>query len=293
VAAIDLEGKVAVVTGGASGVGKALCDRFARERMKLVVADVEKRALDEAVADLSANGAEAIGVQTDVRRRDQVEALAEQAYSSFGAVHVVCNNAGVGTDETRLRIWESPENDWRWCFEVNVWGVLNGIQTFVPRMLEAGHEGRIVNTSSGNGGLYPLPTTAIYPTTKAAVVTMTEVLHHQLKMAGSQLTAGVLFPGPHIVNTGIFRAARNRPSELPQQIENAPAPPTLEDIKQMAKGMGHDLQVTEPEEVADYAVPMIRDGVFWILPDSEDADAKLQARAQSIVARTEPPLPFP
>jgi NAD(P)-dependent dehydrogenase (short-subunit alcohol dehydrogenase family) len=166
---MDLQGKVAVVTGGASGVGRALADRFAREGMKLVIADVEKPALDRAVAQLEEAGAEAIGVVTDVTQREAVEALAEQTYGRFGGAHVVCNNAGVGTDETRLKIWESPDNAWRWVFSVNVWGVLHGIQAFVPRMLEAGEEGRIINTASGNGGLYPLPTTAIYPTTKAAV----------------------------------------------------------------------------------------------------------------------------
>ncbi len=289
---MELRGKVAVVTGGASGVGRALADRFAREGMKLVLADVEKPALDNAVSQLEEAGAEAIGVVTDVTQREAVEALAEQTYGRFGAAHVVCNNAGVGTDETRLKIWESPDNDWRWVFAVNVWGVLHGIQAFVPRMLEAGEEGRIINTSSGNGGLYPLPTTAIYPTTKAAVTTMTEVLHHQLAMAGSVLKAGILFPGPNIVNTGIFDAARNRPEDLPLH-EGAPPPPTLEDIKQMAKGMGHELQVTEPHEVADYAVPAIARGDFWILPESEDADTKVRARADSILKRTPPPLPFP
>lgn len=289
---MDLKNKVAVVTGAASGVGKALCHRFAAEGMKLVLADIEKPALDKAVSDLTESGAEAIGVVTDVTKREALENLANETYERFGATHVLCNNAGVGTDETHLKIWQSPENDWKWVFAVNIWGVLHGIQTFVPRMLEAGEEGRIVNTSSGNGGLYPLPTTAIYPTTKAAVTTMTEVLHHQLTMVGASLKAGVLFPGPNIVNTGIFQAARNRPADLPLH-EGAPPPPTLEDIKKMAAGFGHELQVTEPHEVAEYAVPAIARGDFWILPESPDADAKVRARADSILKRTPPPLPLP
>ena len=166
------EDKVAVVTGGASGIGRALVERFAREGMKVVAADVEKTALDAAVAEMRQGGAEITGVVTDVRSLESVQALAGTTVDTYGGVHIVCNNAGVGTNEMGDTIWTSPDNDWQWCFQVNVWGVLNGIKAFVPVMLEGGEEGHVINTSSGNGGLYPLPTTPIYSTTKAAVTTI-------------------------------------------------------------------------------------------------------------------------
>jgi NAD(P)-dependent dehydrogenase (short-subunit alcohol dehydrogenase family) len=285
-------GRVAVVTGGASGIGRALGARFAREGMKVVLADVEKPALDATVAALRGAGAEVAGVVTDVSKLASLQALADEVYDRHGACHVLCNNAGVGTDETRSRIWDSPEADWTWTLRVNVWGVLHGIKAFVPRMLAGGEEGHVVNTSSGNGGLYPLPFTPIYATTKAAVTTITEVLHHQLRMAGSKLRAAVLYPGPHIVDTGIFRAARNRPADLPPERE-LPPPPTLDDIRQMTESAGATFAVTRPDEVAEYALAALREDRFWILPpESAESDARVRARVESILARSDPPLPL-
>jgi NAD(P)-dependent dehydrogenase (short-subunit alcohol dehydrogenase family) len=289
----ELAGKVAVVTGGASGIGAALAARFAREKMRVVVADVEEAALAAAVAALGARGAEAIGVVTDVSRYEDVAALAQRTLDTYGAVHVVCNNAGIGTDETRQTIWQSSANDWTWALRVNVWGVIHGIKAFVPGMLERGEEGHIVNTSSGNGGLYPLPTTPIYATTKAAVTTITEVLHHQLRMLGAKLRASVLYPGPHIVATNIFAAARNRPADLPYEREPEAPPPTLEDIRGMFEAAGMEFSVTRPEEVADYALEGIRNGRFWILPPSESTDAAVRARLESILARRDPEIRTP
>ncbi len=291
----DFAGRVAVVTGGASGIGRALGARFAREGMKVVLADVEKPALDATAAELRAGGADVAGVVTDVSKLASLQALADEVYDRHGACHVLCNNAGIGTDETRSRLWDAPDADWTWALRVNVWGVLYGIRAFVPRMLAGGEEGHVVNTSSGNGGLYPLPFTPIYATTKAAVTTISEVLHHQLRMAGSRLRAAVLYPGPHIVNTGIFRAARNRPADLPAE-RDLPPPPTLDDIRQMTESAGAPFRVTEPEEVADYALAALREDRFWILPpegpESADGDARLRARVASILARGEPPLPL-
>jgi NAD(P)-dependent dehydrogenase (short-subunit alcohol dehydrogenase family) len=287
----EFAGRVAVVTGGASGIGRALGARFAREGMKVVLADVEKPALDAAVAELARSGADAAGVVTDVSKLASVLALADAVYDRHGACHLLCNNAGIGTDETRSRIWDSPENDWLWAFRVNVWGVIHGIKAFVPRMLAGGEEGHVVNTSSGNGGLYPLPFTPIYASTKAVVTTISEVLHHQLRMAGARVRASVLYPGPHIVNTGIFRAARNRPADLPAE-RDLPPPPTLDDIREMTTRAGGSFAVTEPEEVAEYALAALREDRFWILPPSAEADARVRARLESILARTDPPLPL-
>jgi NAD(P)-dependent dehydrogenase (short-subunit alcohol dehydrogenase family) len=286
----DFRGRVAVVTGAASGIGRALAARFAKEDMKVVLADVERTALDATVAALRDTGAEVTGVPTDVSRYDDVARLARQTLDTYGAVHIVCNNAGIGTDETRSTIWQSPDNDWTWAFRVNVWGVLHGIKAFVPIMLERGEDGHVVNTSSGNGGLYPLPTTPIYATTKAAVTTISEVLHHQLQMAGAKVRASVLYPGPNIVATNIFSAARNRPDDLPYETPPTAPPPTLADIRGMYEAAGLAFAVTEPEEVADYAVEGIRNDRFWILPPSEQTDAAVRARLEGILARRNPSL---
>ena len=226
---------------------------------------------------------------TDVRSAGSVQALADETLDSYGGIHIVCNNAGVGTNEMGDSIWTSPANDWKWCFEVNVWGVLNGIKAFVPLMLERGEEGHVINTSSGNGGLYPLPTTPIYSTTKAAVTTITEVLNYQLQMRGAKLKAAVLYPGPHIVNTGIFQAARNRPADIPYENEPLP-PPALEDMEKMYAAAGMEWAVTEPSEVAEYTLEAVREDRFWILPESANIDVALRARLEGILARRNPSL---
>lgn len=284
----DFENKVAVVTGGASGVGRALAARFVREGMRVMLADVEKVALDATVEALRSGGADVKGVVTDVSRIESVRALAQATLDAYGTVHVVCNNAGVGTDETKSMIWDSPDNDWLWTFRVNVWGVLNGIKAFVPLMLERGEEGHVVNTSSGNGGLYPLPMTPIYSSSKAAVTCISEVLNYQLQMVGAKIKASVLFPGPHIVRTNIFSAARNRPSDLPYEKEPTSPPPSLEDIKGMIESAGMKFAVTEPQDVADFAFEGIRNDQFWILPPSEQTDAAVRNRLEGIVGRRNP-----
>jgi NAD(P)-dependent dehydrogenase (short-subunit alcohol dehydrogenase family) len=271
-------------------VGRALGERFLRAGMKVVLADVEQTALDTTVAELRSGG-DVTGVVTDVSRLESVQALARRALETYGAVHIVCNNAGVGTDETKSMIWDSADNDWTWTFRVNLWGVLNGIKAFVPLMLERGEEGHVVNTSSGNGGLYPLPMTPIYSASKAAVTCLSEVLNYQLQMVGAKIKASVLFPGPHIVRTNIFTAARNRPADLPYEKEPTSPPPTLEELKRMIESAGMRFAVTEPEEVAEYAFEGIRSDQFWILPPSQQTDAAVRNRLEGILARRNPGQP--
>jgi NAD(P)-dependent dehydrogenase (short-subunit alcohol dehydrogenase family) len=288
----ELAGRVAVITGGASGIGKALGARLARERMKVVLADVEVFALENAIADLQAAGASDVaGVVADVASQESMNALARACFERHGAVHLLFNNAGIGTDETRTMLWDSPENDWKWALSVNVLGVLHGIRAFVPEMLRRGEPGRIVNTSSGNGGLTLVPTTPIYATTKAAVSTLTEALHLQLVLARAKLGASVLYPGPHVVATNIFSAARNRPADLPPE-RALPPPPTLDDLRKWAEQAGRTFQVTTPEEVAEYAVAGIREGRYYLLPESAEMDARIRARAERILARKDPELVF-
>ena len=285
----ELRGKVAVVTGGASGVGRALGARFAREGMQVVLADVEKRALDATVSELRGQGQDVFGFVTDVSDFGSVAALARYCFETRGAVHLLCNNAGIGTDESRTMLWDSTDNDWKWAFAVNIWGVLHGIRAFVPEMLKRGEPGRVVNTSSGNGGLVLIPTTPIYATTKAAVSTISEALHLQFKQVRAKLSASVLYPGPHVVATNIFNAARNRPAGLPP--ERPPGkPPTLDDLRAWAEQAGREFKVTTPEEVAEYAVEGILEGRFYLLPESAEMDHRIRARVDGVLARRDPEL---
>lgn len=283
----DFAGKTAVVTGGASGVGRALCDLFARQGMRVVVSDINPSALNDYVAQLHAQGFEAIGVRTDVTRQESVEELAELAYSAFGNVHVLCNNAGISLKEREQRIWQQPHSDWSWLYAVHVTGVVNGIRAFVPRMIAAGEEGHVVNTSSGNGGLTSLSSSPIYASSKAAVTSITEVLHYHFLMDGLKLKASVLFPGPHLVNTNLLNSALARPSEFSDAGTVAPDPV---DMGQLAKMVGK-IQLTEPAEVAQYTLEGIRNDQFWILPPSESQDARVRERCDSILQRKNPDLP--
>jgi len=285
----EFGGKTAVVTGAASGVGRALGRRFGQAGMRVVLADVESAALERTTAELRSEGLDVTGVVTDVTRYDSVTALARHTFDTYGAVHLLCNNAGVGTNELHTMLWQSAASDWRWVLAVNVWGVLHGIKAFVPTMLEHGEEGHVVNTSSGNGGLFPLPMTPIYATSKAAVTTISEVLHYQLQMVGAKLKASVLFPGPHTVNTNIFQSARNRPAEFAPESTPAPAP-TLEDLRAMMESAGRAFQVTQPGEVAEYTLAALRRDQFWIVPPSAESDAKVRERMESILARRDPVL---
>lgn len=163
----DFQGKTAVITGGASGVGRCICEVFARQGMNVVMADIEASALERASAELRAQGLNVIGVQADVTNPESMAALEAASRAAFGNVHVLCNNAGVGIKEAQRRMWTLTPNDWNWGFGVNVMGVANGLRAFVPNMLAHGEAGHVVNTSSGNGGMTSMLTTPIYAATKA------------------------------------------------------------------------------------------------------------------------------
>ena len=284
----DFQGKTAVITGGASGVGRCLCELFARQGMNVVMADVEQAALASASAELQQEGLSVIGMQADVTSLDSMLALEAVSREAFGNVHILCNNAGVGIKEAQRRIWTLTPNDWQWGFGVNVMGIANGIQAFVPNMLAHGEPGHVVNTSSGNGGLTSMPTTPIYASTKAAVTSISEVLHYQFLMEGAALQAHVLFPGPHLVNTNILSSMRNRPEHLRDDDE----PVAYTTMQELAKASGmKNMPLTEPEEVAETCLEGIRAGKFWILPASRGTDAQFKARTDSILARENPTLP--
>jgi NAD(P)-dependent dehydrogenase (short-subunit alcohol dehydrogenase family) len=285
----DLAGKVAVVTGGASGIGRAMGERFAAEGMRVVLADVEAPALDTTVAELRGQDLDVMGVVTDVSDHDGVVALRDAALDAHGAVHVLCNNAGVGAG-AEGHMWEHELNDWRWGIAVNVWGVIHGIKAFLPAMIDGGEEGHVVNTSSGNGGITPLTSTPIYALTKSAVVTLSESLYAQLEAAGvgDRIAASVLFPGPHMLRTGLFESWRNRPPELTNPTPRRTPPTTIASFEKRMADAGVALRYTPVEEVADRVVVALHDRSFWILPPSERTDTQVRARAASLLARSNP-----
>jgi NAD(P)-dependent dehydrogenase (short-subunit alcohol dehydrogenase family) len=278
----DFEGKVAVVTGGASGIGLALARGFARERMRVVVADVERAALDEAAAGLAdAFGADnVLGVPTDVRDDDAVDALAAAAFERFGTVHVLCNNAGVGVGGLT---WTVPADRWRWAVDVNLLGVAHGIRAFVPRMIEQG-EGHVVNTASA-AGILTGPAMAPYFATKHAVVALSESLHFDLELTGASVGVSVLCP--EWVRTNIADTERNRPSDV-APVESGPVPGVDVDpemVRVLIQGLidgGMD-----PDDVAAQVVNAIRSGRFWVLTHATTVESA-RRRWDAIAAGGQP-----
>jgi NAD(P)-dependent dehydrogenase (short-subunit alcohol dehydrogenase family) len=282
----QLSERVAVVTGAASGIGNAMARRFAEEGMKVVLSDVEKEPLERAASELAAEGFPAVGVPCDVRSWESVAALADATLREFGAVHVVCNNAGVARAPGGGFMWEWDLNDWSWLWSVNVMGVVHGIRAFVPILLRQGEEGHVVNTTSGNGGLAPMRALPVYASTKAAVTQITECLYGQLAAVTEKIGTSLLFPGPNALNTGLWNAERNRPSELswskPRKTN------TFEGLRKHMSAAGVPFQETPLPKIAQDVVDGIRERRFWILPESEHADATIRARAESMLGRSDP-----
>ena len=281
----QVEGKVAVISGGAGGIGRAMGEVFGAAGMKIVLADVQPEPLAKTVEELRAAGIDVIGVPTDVSVYDSVCALRDAATEAFGAVHVLCNNAGIGAG-AEGPIWEHELRDWEWAIGVNIWGVVHGINAFVPGMVAGGEECHVVNTSSGNGGISPLPSTPQYSATKAAVVTITECLYGQL--AETAVSASVLFPGPHILRTGLFESWRSRPERFAKIRPRKTPYTTVEALEEQMKAAGVEIDYTEPTDVAAATLDAIRNDRFWIHPDNPRQDEVLRQRTQSILDRSQP-----
>jgi NAD(P)-dependent dehydrogenase (short-subunit alcohol dehydrogenase family) len=266
----ELRDRVAVVTGGASGIGFALAQRFTAEGMKVVIADIEEKALDEAVATLSTGGAQVLGVRTDVSRLEDVEALAQATLDRYGAVHVVCNNAGVESGAPFLDI---PLPTWEWVLRVNFWGVLYGCRTFLPLLREQG-EGHIVNTASTAAFATGLPTFTPYSVSKFAVHSLSENLHIELRAAGEPIGVSLLVPG--MTKSRMPDAERNRPegvtvSESPQRRM----------VLDMIRG-GMKKNALDPSVTADQVVHAIVNDRFFVLTHPEETIAALKARLHSM-----------
>jgi NAD(P)-dependent dehydrogenase (short-subunit alcohol dehydrogenase family) len=271
----DFRGRVAVVTGGASGVGLALGKAFVSEGMKVVLADVEEPALESAAKELGSSGAEVSGVVTDTSDPKSVAALAERVYSAHGACHLLCNNAGVSV--ANLNVWETTPNDWSWVHGVNVRGVVHGIQSFVPRMIAGGEEGFVMNTSSGDGGIQPLADQSVYASSKAALSILTECLAAQLIGNETKLRAAIFYPSGGMLKTGIWTTRRNRPAELARE---RPVPEgsetTFDEFMAGLKQVGVELPVQDLDELAQFALEGIRNEDFVIMIGREAMEAQLR-----------------
>ncbi len=280
--------KVAVITGGASGVGRSLAFALGRRGARIVIGDVDKPAMEKIAEELAAENVEAVVQFCDVTSVDSLVALADKAEASFGGLHLVFANAGIGAGESGA-MWDYSEKDWQWCMNVNVWGVINSIRAFMPRLVARGEEAHFVVTGSGNGAFMVLPDAPIYTTSKAAVHAITENLHYQVQAAGSPVKVSALFPGPHVVDTGLFNSGRVRPEELKKDVEgNASGINSVDDMKKMAAEYGIEMQVTHPDEVADMAVAGLEQDAFWLLATTPETDDKIRRRADMILNRSNP-----
>jgi NAD(P)-dependent dehydrogenase (short-subunit alcohol dehydrogenase family) len=276
----QLRGRVAVVTGAASGIGLALAGAFAAEGMRLVLADVEEDPLGEAVDDLTRAGVDVLQVPTDVSVAESVDALAARTYERFGAAHVICNNAGVASPGDP---WEGPLALWEWTFAVNLWGVVHGIRAFLPRLL-AQNEGHIVNTASA-AGLRARPHLAPYVASKHAVVGLSESLFHDLAQHPTHVGVSVLCPTG--VRTRILDGSRNW---LPRFGPAPKASPVEQARHELASNA--IARAAHPDRIASAVVEAVRARRFWVIPD-ESVLGELQGRAQSALAGQDPPLPRP
>lgn len=285
----DLRGKVAVVTGAASGIGLALATRFAAEGMKVVLADVEPVPLTAAESALRAQGAAVLAVRTDVMKEDEVRRLADAAFDAWGPVHVLCNNAGVAGGSGAADFWDVAAEDWNWVLGVNFWGVLYGIRHFVPRMLAHGEPGHVVNTASVAGLLTGF-VSAPYTISKHGVVALSEGLYKNLKTRQARLSASVLCPG--WVNTNILEAERNRPEALqaPAAAEDAM---TAQRQAMVDAIRGFVQSGFRPDEIAARVIDAIRSDRFYIVPVQPDIEAAVALRLEDIRLRRNPTLAPP
>jgi NAD(P)-dependent dehydrogenase (short-subunit alcohol dehydrogenase family) len=274
----EFKDKVAVITGGASGLGLAMARRFAREGMKLALGDIEEEPLRRVEQEFRRAGVPVLAIRTDVSRGHDVERLAEKTLATFGAVHIVCNNAGVGPGGV---VWENTTADWEWVLGVNVWGVIHGVRVFVPIMLRQNTPCHVVNTASV-AGLLSVPGMGIYCVSKHAVVTLTECLYHDLAARSAKVGVSLLCPA--YVPTGIADSERNRPAML-HNPARARSPEDLERERQMRHAV--ESGRISPDEVAEMVFDGIVNDRFYILTHPR-IKAAVEERVQDIIQDRNP-----
>ena len=272
----EFKGKTAVVTGAASGIGYALAKRFAQEKMNVVLADIEQDALDAAVTKISNLGVEAVGIAVDVMDKNSVQSLTKQSIDAFGNIHILCNNAGVAPPAIDEAIWDHDMSDWDWVMGVNFYGVLYGIQSFLPHMIEHQEEGHVLNTVSMAG---ILGLEGSYGVSKFAALSLSEGLFQSLKKINSKIGTSVLCPG--FVATNIIDSQRNRPEHLASDKKSNFL------LKQLASSVLK--RGKKPDEIATRAIEAIQANNFYILPHPV-YDERVKDRYERILARTEPEI---
>lgn len=282
----EFAGKVVVITGGASGLGREFANTAFERGMKIVLADVDGNSLEKAATELRAHGAEVLSMLCDVRKGPQVQALADAAMKRYGAVHLVFNNAGVGSGGL---IWENSEADWEWVLGVNLWGVIHGVRIFTALMLECAQqdpafEGHIVNTAS-MAGLLNAPTLGVYNVSKHAVVALSETLYHDLQLVEAPIGASVLCP--YFVPTGISQSHRNRPADVKMEARPTISQMAAQAMTQKAVESGK----VSAAQVSTMTFDAIAAGQFYIY-SHPDALAGVAERMDEIVNHRNPGDPY-
>ena len=285
---IDIEGSVAVVTGGANGIGKGIVKALLSRGASVVIADIEEPVIAETVAELSQFGPLDSFV-TDVADETSVEALSEYVFDTQGKCNLLFNNAGVGSGGGG-KAWQNEPNDWKWCFSVNVFGTAHGVISFVPKMIESGEPGHVINTSSGDGGFAPVPMASVYASSKAAVSCFTEALNHQLPSETNNMAASVFYPSGGLMNTGLFTSQRNRPEEL-QRVRGGTGRKSMsfDELKDLLEKAGRDVNVADLDELGSFVVQATHERQFIIGRDLESTVELLHRRADAISAFQCPP----
>ncbi len=274
---MELRGRVAVITGAGSGFGREFARLGGARGMRLALADINQAALDATLDELRGAGVDVFGVRTDVSKADDVQALADATMARFGAVHLLFNNAGVGSGGF---VWESTDADWQWVMGVNVWSVIHGVRIFTPLMLAHGEPGHIVNTASA-AGLITAPNMGIYNVTKHAVVALSETLYQDLKLVKSRIGVSVLCPA--FVPTGIAHSHRNRPAELANSV---PPTPSMLAAQQASVKAVESGRISAPE-IAELTFAAIDGGTFYIVPHAKILDI-VQQRMTDVVSGQNP-----
>jgi NAD(P)-dependent dehydrogenase (short-subunit alcohol dehydrogenase family) len=278
----DLVGRVAAITGAGSGFGREFARIAARERMRLVLADVQQDTLDVAVAEALESGVEALGIRTDVSKPDDVQRFADCATAKFGAVHLLFNNAGVAG--AGGYVWETSQQDWQWILGVNLMGVVNGIRSFVPGMLKQDCECHVVNTASA-AGLVSTPLMSVYNASKHAVVTLSETLFHDLRLANAKIGVSVLCPA--FVPTNISNSERNRPPELARAEPPTPSQVAARERSEKAVSSGR----LTAADVARMTFDAVRENRFYVITHPKML-ASVELRMQDILAQRNPSDPY-
>jgi NAD(P)-dependent dehydrogenase (short-subunit alcohol dehydrogenase family) len=278
----ELKGKVAVITGAASGIGRGIAEHCVKKEMKVVLADVEETALRETEKTLQAKGATVLAIRTDVSKANDIETLARKTLEAFGAVHLLFNNAGV---QTRKTIWESTLADWEWVINVNLWGVIHGVRVFVPIMLNQQTECHVVNTASAVG-LISGPAIGTYRVTKSGVVSLSETLYLELQQRNVPIGVSVLCPS--FVRSRLNEAERNRPAGLWNPPAENPPTPEEQALERLFQEMNQS-GIT-PEQCAELVFKAIQQNTFYILTHPELSTA-IQRRMEDILQGRNPTLP--